>query len=71
MPQDCIQAVYWWRKAAEQGDAMAQYNLGHACFRGEGVPQDYTQAVYWWRKAAEQGDADAQFMLGEIGRAHV
>ena len=44
---------------------MAQYNLGHACFRGEGVPQDYTQAVYWWRKAAEQGDADAQFMLGD------
>ena len=28
MPQDCAEAVRWFRKAAEQGDAGAQANLG-------------------------------------------
>ena len=53
----------WYRKAAEQGDADAQYNLGISYDRGEGVPQDYVEAVKWYRKAAEQGDADAQNKL--------
>ena len=58
-----MQAVFWYRKAAEQGYADAQYNLGFCYCEGEGVSQDYTQAVYWLRKAAEQGNADAQFLL--------
>jgi hypothetical protein len=48
------------RKAAEQGDANAQKNLGVMYYNGQGVPQDYAQAVVWSRKAAEQGDADAE-----------
>jgi hypothetical protein len=56
--------VYWWTKAAEQGNADAQYNLGMKHAKGQGVPQDYKQAVYWWTKAAEQGNADAQLILG-------
>src|ERR1035438_5700118 len=38
-------------KAAEQGDAVAQYNLGALYHEGHGVPQDDTQALAWWRKA--------------------
>jgi len=52
------------RKAAEQGDANAQFNLGLDYANGEGVPQDYTQAAMWWRKSAEQGNRGAQFNLG-------
>ncbi len=52
------------QKAAEQGDAMAQFNLGVMYNTGRGVAQDYKQAVAWFRKAAEQGDAMAQFNLG-------
>ena len=62
--QDYTQAVYWYRKSAEQGYARAQYNLGYCYKKGQGVAQDYTQAVYWYRKAAEQGHAWAQFNLG-------
>ena len=51
-------------KAAEQGDARAQYNLGVMYGKGEGVPQDYAEALRWYRQAAEQGDASAQFNLG-------
>lgn len=52
------------RKAADQGNAYAQCNLGYAYGRGEGVPQDQAEAVKWFRKAAEQGNAKAQCTLG-------
>lgn len=52
-----------YRKAAEQGDAVAQYLLGLGYHRGDGVAVDYSQAVYWLKKSAEQGYFDAQFLL--------
>ncbi|OFW08031.1 MAG: hypothetical protein A3H96_21780 [Acidobacteria bacterium RIFCSPLOWO2_02_FULL_67_36] len=59
-----MQAVAWYRKAADQGDVTAQFNLGVSYANGRGVPQEYAQAVTWYRKAAEQGEAGAQFNLG-------
>ena len=38
--QDKVKAVYWFTKAAEQGDAEAQYNLGVMYNKGEGIAQD-------------------------------
>ena len=61
---DYAQAVTWYRKAAEQGNAFAQFILGTEYDIGQGVPQDYAKAVTWYRKAAEQGNAFAQFNLG-------
>jgi len=58
------EAVKWYRKAAEQGDADAQFNLGVMYDEGHGVLQDDAEAVKWYRKAAEQGNAKAQFNLG-------
>ncbi|WP_244060843.1 tetratricopeptide repeat protein, partial [Aeromonas caviae] len=62
--EDIQQAHAWWRKAAEQGNAEAQFNLGVMYATGQGVPQDIQQVVTWLRKAAEQGNAEAQFNLG-------
>ena len=53
-----------WRPLAEQGDAVAQFNLGLMYYNGQGVAQDYQEAVRWYRLAAEQGDAVAQNNLG-------
>ena len=39
VPQDDAEAVRWFRLAAEQGDARAQFNLGVRYDTGEGVPQ--------------------------------
>jgi uncharacterized protein len=64
VPQSYKDAVLWYRKAAEQGDAAAQNNLAVCYENGEGVPKSYEDAVSWYRKAAEQGDARAQFNLG-------
>jgi uncharacterized protein len=56
--------VKWFRKAAEQGYANAQHNLGYMYHSGKGVTQDYAEAVKWYRKAADQGLAIAQTNLG-------
>jgi len=51
-------------KNAEGGNPKAQFNLGVACGKGEGVPQDYAESMKWYRKAAEQGHSAAQCILG-------
>ena len=51
----CIRDRY--RLAAEQGDAHAQYNLGNAYGRGQGVPQDYVYAHMWLNLAASSGES--------------
>ena len=61
---DFATAQQEWRPLAEQGNAVAQYNLGQMYRNGDGVTEDDSQAVYWYRKAAEQGDSDAQLKLG-------
>jgi len=60
------QAALWYRKAAEQGNSVAQDALGDLYYNGQGVPQDYTQAALWYRKAAEQGNSVAQDALGDL-----
>ena len=62
--KDQVQAVAWYRKAAEQGIPQAQDNLGLCYANGEVVAKDLVQAVSWFRKAAEQGFAPAQLNLG-------
>ncbi len=64
---DMEQAVYWYKQAARQGHAMAQYNLGHQYLTGVGVKRNEAEAMKWWLKAAEQEHPLAQF---NIGRAY-
>ena len=63
-PQDDVEAVRWYRLAAEQGDARAQFELGFRYEAGRGVPQDDAEAIRWYRAAADQGEAFAQNNLG-------
>jgi TPR repeat protein len=64
MAKDEVEAVKWYRKAAEQGDELAQFNLGVMYDNGQGVAKDDVEAAKWYRKAAEQGIAIAQINLG-------
>lgn len=60
--------------AADQGDAMAQYQLGKFYDGGEVVAdKPFRQtadnlwlAAKWFHRAAEQGNAEAQYELGEL-----
>ena len=64
--QDYAEALKWYRKAADHGDAEARYNLGVIYERGDGVPQNCVEAVRWYHLAADQGYAAAQSSLGAM-----
>jgi len=57
-------ALEEWTPLAEDGDAVAQYNLATMYDNGQGVLQDYQTAVKWYTLAAEQGLAKSQYNLG-------
>ncbi len=65
-PHDYVKAAFWYRKAAEQGYAKAQYDLGGFYLFGHGLPVDYAQGIMWLRKAAEQGHPSAQTDLAHF-----
>jgi TPR repeat protein len=68
VPKDDAEAVKWYRLAAEQGHAHAQFRLGAMYHSGDGVPKDQARAAEWYTKAAEQGNAEAQARLGRLYR---
>lgn len=49
-----------WRKAAENGNADAAFNLGYAYERGSGVAREKKTAMEWYKKAGDQGHKEAQ-----------
>ncbi|HXA85214.1 MAG TPA: tetratricopeptide repeat protein [Candidatus Dormibacteraeota bacterium] len=57
---DGKESIGWLTKAANQGYAPAEYELGRIYLYGRGIEADYSQALLWERKAAEQGDPRAQ-----------
>ena len=61
---DFATALRLWTPLAEQGDTLAQFNLGVMYEKGRGLAQDYKTAVKWYTLSAEQGNAYAQFNLG-------
>ncbi len=53
--QDKKEAVAWYQKAAEAGDAYSMFALGNAYAEGEGIDQDEEKALEWYCKAASAG----------------
>ena len=59
------EAMAWFKKAAENGNADAQWKVACPYFTGAfGVKKDSEKAEHWFRKAAEQGHAGGQAGLG-------
>ncbi len=52
LPKDMTQAQFWYRKAADQGDAYAEASLGILFNFGKGVERDYAKAYMWYERAA-------------------
>ncbi len=61
---DYANALKCFKKAADQGDAEAQYGLGVCYENGYGVSKDLQEAVKWYNKAAKHGLVEAQYNLG-------
>jgi len=62
--KDYKEAENYYRKAADMGNAEAQFDLAWYYYSVKGPAQDYAKAAEWYRKAAEQGHYKSQFNLG-------
>ena len=59
-------AAAWYAKAAAQGHANAQHNLGVLYNNDSGVAQDFKASAAFFSKAAAQEYAISQFNLGAL-----
>ena len=62
--KDLTRAVYWYKLAAAQGMAEAQYHLGMLTETGHGITRDPAEAVNLYTRSATQGYVPAQERLG-------
>lgn len=62
--QNFEKAALWFREAADNKIANADYNLGVLYHQGLGVERDLDRALYWYREAAKLGHPEAQYNLG-------
>lgn len=61
-------AVYWWKKAAAQGNAEAMFQIANAYLFGsqaaKSVVDPDREAAIWYFQAASAGHVEAQYHLG-------
>ena len=69
MPLDYAAAGRWYRAAAKQGDAKAQYNLGLSYLDGDGVAASERWGRHWLKEAAGQGHRQAKTELKRLADA--
>lgn len=62
--KDYETALPIWRKMATEGNGDAQYALGVAYFKGEGVTRNLSDSMKWFEQAANSGNVQAMFNLG-------
>jgi len=58
--KDPVKAMTYLTKAAENGHADAQYELGYCYMIGQGVKEDDVKAFSWFEKAVANGSAKAK-----------
>lgn len=56
-------AIYWYEQAADEGMAVAMYNLG---YEYRYILEDYKQAFYWYQQAVNTGYVSAMTELGDL-----
>jgi len=71
MKPDQKKAMEWYVRAADAGDADAQYAVAEALEFGEGLPQDTRRAILLYDAAANGGNSEAMCALGDFYRQGV
>jgi TPR repeat protein len=57
---NAVEAAWWCAKAAEQGQAEAQFQLGIMYLEGIGVTQNSSNALHWISQAANKASSGSQ-----------
>jgi TPR repeat protein len=65
-PSNPQEALEWFRKASDQGNAIAATNIGEMYYNGLGVAKNPVEAAKWYRLGADRGSASAQNQLGRL-----
>ena len=62
------EAAQWYKRAAENGSARAQHNIGDVALWGKGVEcdRDASLAASWFAKAADQGHLGSMNNLAQM-----
>ena len=63
VPQDDVQAMQWFLRAAEQGHVAAQSALGAYYWAARGVREDLSKSYFWSAIALAQGDENSKSRL--------
>jgi TPR repeat protein len=63
---DYATALKEWKPLAQDGNALAQFNLALLYQFGLGVERDMDIAIEWFERAAQQGQPDAQVAIGDL-----
>jgi hypothetical protein len=58
-------AFKWYRKAAEQNDADAQFFLGRMYFEGKGIESNTQEAITWMKVSADNGNEYAKEIVSK------
>lgn len=62
---DYAQALYWYHKAADDGNKYSMNSIGICYQKGKGVPQNDEQAAFWFKKAADSENPQGAYNLAE------
>ena len=60
--------IEFQKKRAEQGSAVAQFDLGKRYLTGDGLEKNLQEARKWFEAAAKQGHAGAAVRIEEVGK---
>ena len=60
------EAVSWFRKGADLGNAHAGFRLGSMYEQGRGVGKDLNEARFWYKKSAALGNSYAAEALQRL-----
>ena len=66
MPADRVKSVELYKLAAEQGVAIANFNLGVVYINGDGIEPDIDLGVSYMSQAAVLGMEEAEEILVEL-----
>lgn len=64
--KDYEAAIFWLKKAAEEGSVKAMEMMAAMFLDGRVVEPDYTKSAYWLNRGAEAGDLDASYNLADF-----